>query len=268
MRSILLGLLIPLQGNPASSAAPIHLSPAYRATCHALPAAVQPNTFGVARSGEVLVPVRGGIAIAGWNGWLVEPQRHRVEGITVDPEGSLMLLRSAHSGTGLVVIRQVLQGRTDTLGYLPDGVYRGLADRPGILLVWGRTAAGPWGLWRFAIGKPSRRLLNSADAAIGAAASAGPVAVMVALGPALLLLKAGGQTSRIATLAYPADGLALLADGSVALSGSSGVYRLGPDGRVYAIATGIRGPLVKAGNSFYVLSNGSGCVIQLTHRGT
>lgn len=245
---------------PADSGGARLLSPSYRATALSLPSGGPLGGLAVSREGLALVAMDGGVAVAGTRGWLIEPRKAPVLALAAGSDGRLVALRRWSDGRLRVI--QESADAADTLAILPDGNYQIAIAGPRAAWVWGRARSGTWAVWRCEGGR-AERILGSPSIALTALAPMGEGAALVAVGPVLAVLRAGAPPLRLATLQYPAAGLAVASDGSVLIASATGLFRLAGGGTLRAIALGLTGPIQTLGSSVFVLDRTHRTVVRL-----
>lgn len=215
--------------------------------------------FAVDPGGFALVPLDGGVALAGVDGWLVEPRVPAVEAVATTPGGTLIFTQRTRDGGVAVRRGGALAGR---LGVLPEGTYQLDADGETGAWAWGREAAGAWGVWHMAGGAAPTRLYGGAAPAM-AVASLGQGSAVMAVGNQLLLVRRGAAPQQLARLRDPIDGLAAGPGKSLYLSTGDGIYHLVAAGVLVPLSGGIHGPVHVNGDAVYVLDRARRAVVRL-----
>jgi hypothetical protein len=259
-RSRAAALALALAGGPAAAqgAAPL-VAPGWEAVPFAVSGTTPLTGFAVDPGGFALVPLDGGVALAGLDGWLVEPRVPAVEAVASSPRGTLIFAQRTRDGGVAVRRAGASAGR---LGVLPDGTYQLDADGESGAWAWGREAAGAWGVWHLAGGAAPTRVYGGAAPAM-AVAPLGQGSAVMAVGNQLLLVRRGAAPQQIARLRDPIEGLAPGPGESLYLSTGDGLYHLVAPGVLVALSGGIHGPVQVNGDAVYVLDRARRSVVRL-----
>jgi hypothetical protein len=209
-----------------------------------------PANFAVIGPGLILVPVSGGLAIAGLNTWYVRPQSERIVAVAYAQHDSLFVVQSSPTGDAELVRAQGNSAKMHTLNSLPPGWYQISAGDSGNVWVWGRDSAGAWHVWR--IGDMQIEFARS-SVPIGAATPVGSASVVIGRGRDVLLLQSGSKPKRLFRSKRIVDGLAVNSRGHLFVSSTRGIFSVGNSSDAELIATGVHGFLQERGGLLYVL---------------
>lgn len=219
-----------------------------------------PTGFTVTETGLVLVPVRGGVGVAGWNGWAIEPQQRPV--VSVAATRDALVVVDATDG-GASISRWEKHAKVGDLGTLPAGVYQVVATPSEALWISGRQANGRWALFHAEKGKSVGRVAEM-DARVEAVAPAGEAAAVAAVGRDLVMLRRGGSPVRLVRTTEDIEGVAVEPRGTVLFTTKSGLFRLDKPGHARILAVGIHGPVHERAGRIFVLRREQHEVLSLT----
>jgi hypothetical protein len=256
----------PVVARGSTRAAPI-VGARYSTLTHEYsPRALPPNNFAVAGPGFALVPLFGGIVVAGFHGWYLPPQTDPVQCVAaVAKTGTVYFVESGADGDRIARIDGgPASGRKTVLATIPGGAYQ-MTAAADELLVWGRDRSQTWHLWIQQEGQSLRELVKG-DAAISAAATVGSSEIVVAMGDDLLVLRRGAAPLRIAHPRKVIDGLAAGRDGRLFFSSGDAIYQLKDMKTAEVVALGLHGPLAMAGGNLYVLARDRHEVLEVVMR--
>ena len=224
--------------------------------------------FAACRLGTVLVPVDGGIEMAGWHTWLVHPAHPAITSIACDSKGALywiaggkIFVAAGPLKAGSTPLRVALKSQAAHVFPLRVSPLH-VITAPSALWVWGRASAG-WALLHIDLAQGIVRSF-AAKTTISAVATAGPNAVVVGLGNNVEIWPTNGMRRRLLHLQAPIDGLAVTSSGSLFVSTLRGIAYVDPSGGVRAVTLGIHGPLQMSGNVLYVLDSANSIVYRLS----
>lgn len=229
---------------------------------HRYPATRQrPVDFTVTSAGIVLVPLAGGLYVAGLNGWLIAPGPKPI--VSAASSGAeLYLLRDA--GEEVHLVRKpapFAQSGETTIARLPAGRYRLASGSTGDVWIWGRQSDGRWNVLqhRNAVLLP----IYESKVPITAVGVASDDAAVIAIGRVVTLMRRGQEP--VAMLISPSlvRGLAVGPRGHLYIAGSDSVAEAGPGGRLIPVHQ-LSGYLRVRGSSVYVLDRDRSRVVQLT----
>ena len=264
----------------SARAAPIAVAAALAAACHHAPtpakpmppveinAAYLPTPLGypagkatdfTACNGVVLVCVNGGVALAGLDGWAVDPVANGLSSVAC---------AGTHDGWGLrgvEVVRMPADNKSPwtVVAKLPAGRYQLVDTGAEEPIVWGQVDATQH--WIVARVSGAKGVVMFEDArAIGAVAPAGHGALLVAVDKQLLRVDAKGAHP-LSTLDSAPDGLAVGDDGAIFASLPGGVVRMTRES-VKPVAIGMHGPLRIERDSIYFLLADRNAVMRLLRR--
>lgn len=244
------------------------IAPGYRAVVHGYPAAdIEPLGFAVGGPGLVLVPLQGGLFLAGLNGWYYAPHGLPIHAVASSPEGELYVIRAADDAD--VVFRWksgVKRAQPQELARLPKGKYQMLVDRGDCVWIWGLTGDGSYRLWLI---EPAHaaRALSTTRTPITAVAMNGRSGALVGLGKLLVAMERGRVPIKVAELPAPPEGLAVDASGAIYFSTSAGVFRTPSPRRIEVVARGVHGPLALRHGDLFVLAREQRAVVQISRHG-
>lgn len=245
---------------PAAPAPQVEVLAKYEVLSHPFPAATPPASFAVTKTGMVLVPMAGGVYVAGWRGWLIEPQSPPVIAVAAVDDG--MILATA-TDSEVVLARWHAGAPAVPFGTLPAGMYQLTTTPQGALWISGREATGAWALYFAPKGAGPQRIAEL-PVPIMSVASANESGAVLAVGNDLLLVRRSQETVRLARTKDPIEGVAVEARGTVVFTTRLGMYRLDAPGHVNVLATGLHGPLIIRGNRIYVMRHDRKDVLALT----
>ncbi len=217
----------------------------------------------VCTPGLALVPIGGGVRVAGMDAWLIPPGALPITGAGCDDEQRVYLLLE---GRTLVRLPDGVAGkRVQILATLPAGSYQLATRGDGTSWIWGED-----GQHRFHLYRHARRLHEvwSGVQRIRAVAPAGPHAVVMAAGNDVMMLRAHAEPTLLTQLAY-IDGLAVGPQGELYVSTRDGVLTLTRRGAKLDAAwltRGIHGPLRLRLRTLYVLWREQSTVVRLAER--
>jgi hypothetical protein len=236
----------------------------YQATVHQFPAGKRsPVNFAIAPPGLVLVPLHGGVFLAGWNGWLIEPSTTIIQSVATGSDGHLYFITATEQGHAITWRRGgVWSADEQVLATLPLGVYHLLtADGHGVW-IWGRTQDGMWMIAHVRAGDTLRSVYSDSKP-ITALALAGRDALVAAMRDGIVLLRPGQPPVRLAHVRGVVDGLAVDQGGEIYASTLEGIVKLTKAGRLEPVASGLHGPLHWSMGNLYVLVREQHRVVQL-----
>jgi hypothetical protein len=217
---------------------------------------VPPTNLAVGQMGIPLVPVGGGVAVAGFNGWFIEPPVLPIHSVSFAPNDILVFTQEMSDGQ-IAVLRSDARSRAQArVAIVPRGRYQIAAVRTDVVWIWGRQESGLWTIWHAESGGHLREIYQG-DTPVTALAAIGEHAAAVAIGSHLLLLRRGALPVQIGRLKDAVHGLASGPQGSLYLTTSRGLFRMDHANRLTALATGITGPAVYQAGSIYVLERAS-----------
>lgn len=221
---------------------------------------VIPASFSVTNAGLVLVPTGGGVYLAGWSGWLVEPRTPPV--IASAPLGDGLVVASA-TDSGVVLERWQNGAVAGRVGQLPLGMYQ-LATAPnGAIWASGREASGSWVIYHAESGGLPARV-TELRAPILSLGVANDSAAVVAVANEALLVRRGLPPVVIARAHDPIEGVAVEPGGTVLFTTRRGLWRLDGVGHATQLASGLHGPLAARGKRIYVMRQDKNDVVTLT----
>lgn len=208
--------------------------------------------FAVVPGGIPVVPQRGGLVVAGYSGWYVEPGARPIESVAT-AAGRVYITRPDSTGrrVELRAWRPEQRGAT-SIGWLPAGVYAIAAAPNGTVWAWGLRDGDRWSLW-YADSASRLTPVTESDEPIRALAVSGPNAVVAAIGARLVLLRRGARPVQLAEATADIDGLAVDAAGVVYVSNRQGIYALVSPKAYVPIAHELHGPMQFSDGALYVL---------------
>jgi len=216
-----------------------------------------PRELALCPPGLVLVPVGGGIALAGWDGWLSPPDQTPITSIACDANGDLTYLRA-----GALWRRDHGDAQATKLVELPSGTWHLASTANRGAWIWGRAASGTSVVFRLSPARGVTRALATARP-IGAVAEAGIDAAIVAVDRTIVLIDANGAIHPLREMPRAPDGLATLPDGGVVVSDALGLTGIASDGTTSVVAAGLHGPMAISYLSLFVLSTERDAVFRL-----
>jgi hypothetical protein len=255
------------QATPTDTQATATVASTLRAHNLELPAsAVAPTGFLLSPEGMALVPMSGGLVLAGWKAWYIEPHGLPILAASYDEEGSLYVTRPRDTtGLGIVVFAQNRQtSRMEPISELPTGCYQITAALDSGMWAWGADSSMTFRLWYLRRGNSPISVYRSREP-ITAASAARHSVVILGVGNELLLLAKGHAPIRLAHLRNGTDGLAVARDGTVFVSTRAGIlamHRAGENGSF--VARGLHGPMIYQDGNLFVLWRENRRVVRLS----
>jgi hypothetical protein len=213
-----------------------------------------PTGFTVCDGGATLVAVGGGVALAGWNGWVLEPGQAPTTDVSCS-RGAAYVLK------GRSLLRSDLHQQPRLVASLQGDALHLASSRDGGVWIWGKLNPDTSIIHHFD-GEALREIYRGPTEVL-AVATAGQDSVVSVLGRSIVLWQRGMNPSVIANLDADVDGLVMAPDGSLIVSLEQGIVRIDAAGKTHPLTFGIHGQLVMRSWTLYVLWVAQSRVVRL-----
>lgn len=242
-------------GNP-------NLKRAYKVEPLQYPATVSDDAqFAACAPGAALVPYKGGVLVAGYQSWLIEPSGDPITSVGCDEAGDMFLVR----GKTLEVRHK---DRKADLVPLPSGDFQLVATVDPIAWLYGTLADGRGVILRFSQAD-GLSVLYAGDGLVRSAAVIGTTGIAAVIDDHLHTWRNGKAPVDQGVVGSAVDGLAVDGDGSLFISGPKGVVRVTPTKdapKAESVATPIHGPLRLRADVLYVMWRETSSVLRFHPR--
>jgi hypothetical protein len=233
----------------------------YEAVTLAFPTGARARELAVCTPGLVVVPVAGGLYLAGFRDWLRAPDKHEAPITSVDCDEAQHVFFIRNRKLMLLGNDQIVP-----LADLPAGDLHVAATIDSAVWIWGITDRHVSIVLRFDRGVGLQQVA-AISTPIHAAAVVGTDALVTAVGPKIVLWQRGADPKVLATLPQDPDGVAVQPGGNLWVSVPSGILSLDAQGAAKVFAAGLHGPMRARGRSLFVLLAENAQVIRLRPRG-
>lgn len=220
------------------------------------PAAKSVFNFAIMEPGVVLVPIAGGVYIAGWKKWFLSPSKaslpFAVDYCTADSSFYLF----ATNKTKSYILKSTGNDKKSSFKKILDmplGIYGLKAISPQSVWIWGQQDES-WCLWKF--DSKQLKLIFKTELAIKDVAPLSDNNVVVATTNSIITLGVAHAPKEIIKMDTEIDGLAVHSDGTLFVSTGKGiVHYLSPEfvDDAEVVTYGIHGTLRRHRKSLYVL---------------
>jgi len=204
-----------------------------------------PWNFSILDPGFVLVPANGGVMMAGWDAWFLEPQSKKVMAVSTSiADTSVYVVSYDKSGIFLYKLNKAGSNeQTQQLARLDSGIYN-LSSSLGATYLWGLNNSG-WHLWRVQGAELGLKPLYHTDKAINDLTFINADKVLLACDSSLVVVGENFAPTETMSFDSPIDGVAIDQEGLVYASLAMGVLRINSlkNEEIRPIANLIHGPL-------------------------
>lgn len=223
-------------------------------------------SFTVMAPGVILVPVAGGVYIAGWKKWFLMPSK-AISSFAADycEADSSCYFFAANKGKSLVVKSVGNEKSTSfsKVAEMPLGLYSLKVVSPQVTWIWGKQD-NAWCIWRY--NRNQLNLIYKSDLPIVDVAPLNENNVAVATRNTIITMGIKQAPKEVIKIDIGIDGLAIDADATLFVSTEKGIlHYLSPDMAEDAevVTYGIHGVLRRYHKSLYVLWQEDSQVVEI-----
>jgi hypothetical protein len=221
---------------------------------------ISPLNFSICSPGLVLVPLDGGIKVAGWDFWLYKKNDIFIKSLACNDKKQLFLI--SQENFLLEVTGGLNTGKRKKIFQLPSGNFKILSNNNNRLLIYGQKEDREWVLFSKSDRQEVQKIW-SGNQDISSVAFLGRDAFLTAIEGKLLLWRKNDIPLALNVFEDSIDGLAAGTDGSVFVSLPYGIFKMTQVNELELISKQVHGSLQYRNKSLYVLSNEESSVVQI-----
>ncbi|MGI4863788.1 MAG: hypothetical protein ACRYFZ_07665 [Janthinobacterium lividum] len=223
------------------------------------------TNFTIMYPGIALVPAGGGIFMAGWQKWFLNPARENLT-FAVDyceADASFYLFTTTKTKSVILKLTENEQSPYTKVLEMPLGIYGLKAISPQAFWIWGQQGAS-WCIWKY--DAKALKLVYQSAAVIRDVAPLNERTLAVATDHSIITLSQGDAATEIIKMDAQIDGVAIDTDGTLFVSTEKGILHylspeLADDAEI--VTYGIHGIVRRYQKSLYVLWREANQVVEI-----